>query len=83
MNKFTNVVDVDFNVFGAVMENRNCGDLDGTGVVNLEHHRRRTGDAMLKEKALEPLEFRTNIGHSMVFCLGGGLGHLILLLTPP
>ena len=82
-NTIANEVEVDLDVFGALVLNRVRRHVDGADIV-VEHDRSgRSRSMKLLEELAEPTSLGDCVSHSTVFSLGAGARDRVLALRRP
>jgi hypothetical protein len=82
-NTFPDEVEVDLDMFSALMLNRVGGEIDGADVITVDESALRQRGMELLEELLEPTSFRHAVGHGAVLSLDAQLGDDVLLLGGP
>jgi hypothetical protein len=75
-----NRITINFNIFGAFMENRIGGNLNNTCVISMKWGRSGLRKPKLFKKTAQPYNFRTSSRYSTILGFGRGFRNMILFL---
>ena len=82
-NTIANEVEVDLDVFGALMLNGVRRHVDGADIVAEHDRSRRSGSMKLVEELTDPTSLGDGVSHSTVLSLGAGTRDRVLPLRRP